>query len=147
MWREFSYLLFTYLGEDKRQWQKWGGLFESVNLWALILHPKTSLTGLQVHSRHPSLRVSHQPFPICHRQICNFSSQSKMPGLPWYFINDLQITAQQKMGTQEPQCVLRLQHVPFLSTALSQADRFLWKMWLVSRVIVCVQYVQKCSPE
>lgn len=46
-----------------RQWQKWRGLFESVNLWAYILHtPKKTSTGLQVYDHHPSFHVAHSTF-------------------------------------------------------------------------------------
>lgn len=77
--------------------------------------------------------------PICHCQICNFSnSQSKMVGPLWYCINNLQITAEQKMVMHWSECEpgLRLHYSPW--------DRFLWKMWLVSGVIVCV-YVCVCK--
>lgn len=38
-----------------------------------------------------------------------------MAGPPWYFINNLQITAEQKMVTHRTECEPRLGRAPFLS--------------------------------
>lgn len=55
-------------------------------------------------------------WPICHCQICNFSSsQSGMAGPPRPFINNLQITVKQKMAVHRSECEPRLGLASFLS--------------------------------
>lgn len=69
---------------------------------------------------HPSLRVAPSAFRfVTVNYVISAAVKVNCPA-PWYFINDLQITAEQKkIGARMPQCVFRLWRVSFLSTALT----------------------------
>lgn len=85
--------------------------------------------------------------PICHCQICNFSSiQSEMAGPPRYFINNLQITAEQKMVMHRSEREPRPGRESFLSRRSIPMKNVMCHCCNRVCACVCVRCVPKGRP-
>lgn len=110
--------------------------------WQQISTPLQPSARPRMCSRH---LCGNLHLPICQCQICNFSSsQSEMAGPPRYFINNLQITAEQKMVMHRSECEPRPGRASFLSQRSISMKNAMCQ-WC-NCVCVCVYCVPKGSP-